>query len=437
MQTEAIPFWERNRLLIKGFLTGFLILAMMIPAIFIMQLVKERQNRQNEVINEVSSKWGGSQLISGPLIAVPYYSKDANSRKTAYYLPEHLDISGDLKPELRHRSLYDVKLYESELDLRGKFKPISAGDLQIPPENMYWNEAHLILGIGDAKGLIEEVSATLNGQQQTMEAGTPGISLFDEGLNLPLSADPNNSLDYDIHIKLKGSSNLYFVPVGKTTEARLRSPWKDPAFDGQYLPSKTPEVNEKGFSAYWKVLQVSRNFPQAWKDGSYDISRSAFGVKLVQATDDYTMTERCVKYAILFILLTFTVFFFMEIMQKVQVHPLQYILVGFALCIFYALLLSISEYSGFRPAYFIASAATVLLIGAYVWGIFRKLRVALGFTISLSALYAYIFILVQLQDYALIFGSIGLFLILAVIMFYSGKIDWYGTGKQDKRVAAV
>jgi len=432
MQTEIISFWERNRMLIKGFLIGFLILIMLIPTAFLLHLVSERQSRQNEVINEVSSKWGNQQTITGPIIVVPYLNHTENKRKTAYFLPETLNVNGDLKPEVRHRSLYDVELYRSEMTLTGKFAPITADLVQLSPDDMYWNEARLVMGLGDARGLEDEVILTLNGRKQNMSAGAGDNDFTGESVSSLVTGDLKSGLEYSIHIRAKGSSYLYFVPVGKTTEVALHSNWKDPAFDGQYLPSKTPVITKDGFEAYWKVLQVSRSFPQAWKDVNYELSKSSFGVKLLQPTDGYAMTERCEKYAILFIALTFVVFFFMEIMQKVQVHPLQYILVGIALCVFYTLLLSISEYAGFNPAYLIASSATVLLIGIYVWGIFRKFKVALGFTIALGSLYGYIFTLVQLQDYALIFGSIGLFVILAIIMFYSNKIDWYSAGKTHK-----
>lgn len=432
MQTETISFWERNRMLIKGLLIGFLILIMLIPTAFLLHLVSERQSRQNEVINEVSSKWGNQQTITGPLIVVPYLNHTENKRKTAYFLPETLNVNGDMKPEVRHRSLYDVELYRSEMTLTGKFAPITADLVQLSSGDMYWNEARLVMGLGDARGLEDEVILTLNGRKQNMSAGAGDNDFTGESVSSLVTDDLKSGLEYNIHIKAKGSSYLYFVPVGKTTEVALHSNWKDPAFDGQYLPSKTPVITKDGFEAYWKVLQVSRSFPQAWKDANYELSKSAFGVKLLQPTDGYAMTERCVKYAILFIALTFIVFFFMEIMQKVQVHPLQYILVGIALCVFYTLLLSISEYAGFNPAYLIASSATVLLIGIYVWGIFRKFKVALGFTTALAVLYGYIFTLVQLQDYALIFGSIGLFVILAIIMFYSNKIDWYSAGKTHR-----
>jgi inner membrane protein len=249
---------------------------------------------------------------------------------------------------------------------------------------------------------------------------------------MPVIADDQNPIAFSLDIKLKGSELLYFTPVGRTTEVNMTSSWKDPAFDGQYLPD-TSDISGKGFSAWWKVMQVSRNYPQCWADGTYDLASSSFGVRLIQPTDNYAKSERSVKYAILFIALTFTVFFFLEILQRKQVHPLQYILVGFALCIFYTLLLSISEYTGFNAAYIIAGSATVALIGLYVWSIFKKGRIALGFTLALGGLYAYIFILIQLQDYALLFGSIGLFIIIAILMFYSRKIDWYNSGKIQQK----
>jgi inner membrane protein len=429
-------FFDKNRLLIKGFLTGFLILIMLIPVAFILDLVSEREARQTEVINEVSSKWAYAQSLKGPVLYVPYkiYSqKDGKTYETIdhmYMLPEQLTINGKLLPEVRHRSLYSVTLYRSDLNLTGKFLPLAFQQMQVPKENIMWENCRLMIGLDDARGLEEEVAVNWSGTSKTFEAGVPDNKVISEGLSVPisLSADTNNT--FSINIKLKGSEQLYFTPVGKTTEVKLTSSWKNPAFDGQYLPVTTPEISDNGFTAYWKVLQVSRSYPQFWKDGnSYDIAKSSFGVKLIQPTDGYVKTQRSVKYAVLFIALTFIIFFFLEILQKKQVHPLQYILVGFALCIFYTLLLSISEYTGFNIAYTVAAAATISLIGLYTWSIFKQFKIALGFTIALGSLYGYIFILIQLQDYALLFGSIGLFVILAVIMFYSRKIDWYGISK--------
>ncbi|HTN47720.1 MAG TPA: cell envelope integrity protein CreD [Flavipsychrobacter sp.] len=434
-QTNSQPsgFLDRNRTIIKGFLIGFLILLMFIPTTLIQNLVQEREQRQHEVINEISSKWATSQTIVGPLLVVPYkeYTKDNNgkvleARRNVYLLPDQLLVNGNVLPEVRNRSLYDVTLYRSVLHLSGSFNPESLKALQLAEASFVWSEAKLLLGIDDARGLEEEASLNWNEQYYLLDAGVPENSVVAHGLSTTVSFDSTTQVKFSFQLKLKGSENLYFTPVGRSTGIVLRSSWKHPAFDGQYLPV-SHKISDSGFHAAWKVLQVSRNYPQAWMSGQYELKKSAFGVRLIQPTDNYAKTERSVKYAILFIALTFTVFFFLEVLQKRQVHPLQYILVGFSLCIFYSLLLSISEYTGFNPAYLIAATATVLLIGLYVRSIFKQGKVAMIFTSALSGLYTYIFVLIQLQDYALLFGSIGLFLIIAVLMYFSKKIDWYNT----------
>src|SRR5690606_30303908 len=186
-------------------------------------------------------------------------------------------------------------------------------------------------------------------------------------------------------------------------------------------PTNTPQISEKGFNAEWKVQHLNRNYPQSWKDGNYNIADSRFGITLLQPVDSYAKTMRSVKYAILFIALTFGLYFFIEILQKRTVHPIQYVLVGLALSIFYNLLLSISEYIRFNIAYGIAAAATVALITLYTKSVFHKWKIAMLFGIMLTTLYTFIFILLQLQDGALLFGSIGLFIVLAVVMYYSRK----------------
>jgi inner membrane protein len=425
--------WDRNRILLKGLLIGFLILIMLIPQVFISNLVNEREQRRQQVVEEVSSKWAGSQSITGPLLIVPYVKTNEKThvpeRRNAYFLPDQLKINGSLLPEVRKRSLYSVTLYHSDLELSGRFDALPLQKLRIDPSEVLWNEVKLAVGIDDARGLEEEVRLDWNNTAAPMEAGVPENGVLNDGLSSLVNTQ--NGGTFRIHIKLKGSDYLHFTPVGKTTEVTLQSPWKDPKFEGQYLPSQQAEVTDKGFVAKWKIMQVSRSYPQYWTKSDMQISSSAFGVQLIQPADNYAKTDRSVKYALLFIGLTFVVFFFIELLQKKQIHPLQYLMVGMALCIFYTLLLSISEYTGFDPAYLIAATATVSLIGIYVWSIFRNGKTATGFIAALAALYGYIYMLIQLQDYALLFGSIGLFVILAVIMLYSRKIDWYNTGRHN------
>lgn len=427
-------FWASNRMLIKGLLTGFFIMTMLIPVAFLLNLVQERQERQQQVIKEVSSKWASQQTVTAPVLVVPYLqSADSTgkiSRHYAYIMPEQLQINGELLPELRHRSIYDVTLYRSRLQITGQIDPAAIGKLGIAPERILWNECSVMLGLDDARGLEEDVVMLWNNQPLALEAGLPDNNILRSGLSARSAADPLKKIPFTVDLKLKGSGQLYFVPTGKTTKVTIASPWKDPAFDGHYLPSSPAVVSDKGFTADWTILQVSREFPQAWTDAStFDIRASEFGVKLLQPTDSYAKTERSVKYAILIIALTFVIFFFLEIRQKRQVHPLQYVLVGVALCVFYTLLLSISEYTGFNTAYLISATATVLLISLYTFGIFKKVAIAGGFAAALGGLYAYLFVLIQLQDYSLLFGSIGLFVIIALIMYYSRRINWYGTAQ--------
>lgn len=433
---QITGFWEKSRMLFKGFMIGFLILVMLIPVAMLSELIKERERRQAEVTEEISSKWASSQTILGPAVIVPYLVKADSGkpaiRKNMYLLPEKLKINGQILPEVRHRSLYDVTLYRSGIALSGTFDPSYIGRLDIPSEDILWNEAQLIIGLDDARGLEDDVTLKWDSTRSILETGLPGNTITKDGLNSKVTLDANRKVEFAIDLKIKGSSHLYFTPVGKTTDVTLASSWKDPAFDGQYLPSRPANISDKGFNAQWKILQVSRSYPQAWKEpAEFDVYKSAFGVKLLQPTDGYAKASRSVKYAILIIALTFTIFFFIEIFQKRQIHPLQYILVGIALCVFYTLLLSVSEYLGFNIAYLVAATATVSLIGLYVLGIFKKWSTAGGFALALGSLYAYIFVLIQLQDYALIFGSIGLFVILAVIMYFSRKIDWYGPVKTN------
>lgn len=431
---QSISFFDRHRILIKGFLIGFLTLLMLIPAALIDHLVEERASRHQQVVSEVSSKWASAQTIVGPVLLVPYtYSykgsdgKEITLRKFAHFLPEQLRINGQASPEVRKRSLYQVTLYRSSLSVEGSFVPLPLQSMNLDAQQMIWNEARLILGITSAVGLEDEVSLQWNGITAKMEAGVPENGAVKEGLSIPVSVNPSAGSSFSLSLKLRGSENLYFTPVGKTTDVTLRSSWQHPAFDGSYLPINAAEIDKNGFNAHWRILASSRNYPQAWKDNQIDLKPSAFGVRLIQPADGYVKTSRSVKYAILFIALTFAIFFFLELLQKRQVHPLQYLLVGFALCIFYTLLLSISEYTGFNIAYGIAASAVVTLIGLYVWSVFHSGRTALGFTAALSGLYMYIYILIQLEDYALLFGSIGLFVIVAILMYASRKVNWYGT----------
>lgn len=232
-----------------------------------------------------------------------------------------------------------------------------------------------------------------------------------------------SAIRFSSTIKLKGSKKLFFSPVGKQTTVEMSSTWKSPSFAGDQLPDSSV-IDSKGFKANWESLGHSRPFPQHWKTATYNLEAFAFGADLFIEVNGYQQTMRSVKYAILCILLTFAAFFLIEIQNSKSLHPLHYALVGFALILFYTLLLSFSEYIGFNLAYVIASAATIGLITWFAKSLLGSFRLSAVLSVVLVLLYSYVFTILQLQDYALLFGSIGLFLALAVVMYFSKKFKW-------------
>ena len=441
METFLERAWSKSKLLIKGLVIGFIALVLQIPAFYVQELIKEREQRQKEAIAEVSSKWAGKQIITGPIIAIPYWQNDGDttgtkrSKHTAYFLPDELTISSKTIPQEKYRGIYKVMLYNSETHVSGSFNELSPDKLNIPPENILWTEAFVRFNISDLKGLNDEMKLKWN--DQLLVFSNPTLDTHSqEGLEAPLSItgkDDLKNIRFSADINLNGSEQLLFTPIGKTTLVHINSVWPHPSFTGNILPQST-QVKDSGFTASWKNLSHKRNFPQQWKDDAYtlsqfstsniNISSAAFGVDLFVPINGYQKTMRSVKYAALCILLTFAAFFIIETNNKKSVHPFQYGLIGLALILFYTLLLSFSEYIGFNMAYAVASIATIGLIAWFVKGLLSSSRLATILTTVLGLLYVYVFTILQLQDYSLLLGSIGLFITLAVIMYFSKKIEW-------------
>ncbi len=238
-------------------------------------------------------------------------------------------------------------------------------------------------------------------------------------------ADEGKKLSFNINLKIKGSEQLHFIPLSGDSRFTLQSTWANPSFDGNNLPS-VRKVTDTGFAATWNFNKANLPFGTVLQDFKFDLDTLAFGVTLIQPADGYAKTNRCIKYAILFIGLTFSLFFIVELLQKKPVHPVQYILVGLALTIFYTLLLSISEFILFDLSYLIAAVATIMLISTYAYGHFHSSKTAGIFGGMLTLLYSFTFVLIRLEDTALLIGSIGLFIILALAMYASRRINWYG-----------
>ncbi len=432
---EAKPKINGKNLTTKGFIIGGITVVLLLLTGFIGSLVNERQNRRTEAIEEVSSKWANTQTISGPIVSIPYleYFKDTggtvtSQRRYIHVLPESLKINGKVVPEKRYRGIYEIVVYNSQLTLEGDFSETLGEDFNIPKQNILYNQAFLSVGITDLRGIEEKVTLNWGGSIIPFNPGIETSDVLSSGINCPLSLIPdsfNKATHFTLALTLKGSEFIHFTPLGKETEVTISSTWSDPSFDGAFLPDKR-EVTPTGFSAYWKVLHLNRNFPQSWLNGKYSINEYAFGVDLIYPVDSYSKTDRSVKYAILFIGLTFLVFFFLEVLNDKNIHPFQYILIGFALCIFYIILLSVSEHLNYSFAYLIASIMTIGLIFWYSRSILVERKLSLMVGANLLLMYGFIYTIIQLQDYALLMGSLGLFIILTVIMHFSRKINWKG-----------
>lgn len=415
-----------------------LILVLLIPATMIRGLISEREYVQKEAISEVSDKWSNGQTIIGPYLAIPYdkyvkqFSRADSTTKIVkikewlYFLPEQLNVKGEVNPEKRYRGIYEIVVYESALQLSGKFNTIDTKGLDINLENIHFDKATFNVGISDLKGIENQVSLIWNKQEHSFNSGVSSSDLTHTGINAPVNVSVSDSSNYTFSLEfdLKGSQYLYFTPVGKTTDVTLTSNWTTPSFTGTYLPDSR-NVNESGFEANWNVLHLNRNYPQSWANSDHSIQYNTFGTDLLLPVDRYKKSHRVARYAILFIVLTFLVFFFVEILNKVFIHPIQYLLVGFALIVFYTLLLSFSEHMKFDLAYILSTVLTLLLVTGYTKAILKSNKLALLVFGILIVLYTFIFTILQLEDYALLIGSVGMFLVLAIVMYFSRKIDWY------------
>ncbi|NQU84500.1 MAG: cell envelope integrity protein CreD [Mariniphaga sp.] len=420
---------------------GILVLILLIPKIMILSLINERSENAKSATNEVMDKWSHNQTIAGPILTIPFKKSIYNSKddkykeviQTATFLPKSLNINGDIIPNKLYRSIYDVVVYETQIDLTGTFQEPDFNIWDIPNEDILWNKAQINISINDLRGINEEVKLIWNNKNYVFSPGISNSSIGKSGISLILPLNLSNDFPgkFSCSLKLKGSQNLMFSPIGEKTNVNLTSSWSDPGFIGNFLP-KHRNVADTGFEANWNILHFNRNFPQQWlnnNEGSIDnqswIHESDFGVELITMADHYQKNTRSAKYAILIIVLSFVVFFIYEVFSKKRIHPFQYIMVGSAITIFYLLLLSISEHVGFNFAYLISSIAVLLLVFIYSRSFMPSFKSSLGISLTLATCYAFIFILLQLEFFALLTGSVGLFAILAILMFFTRNINWY------------
>jgi len=439
METKNEKFSQS--ITMKAIIIGFLTLLMLIPAFMIQDLISERKTRSMETINKINAKWSNAQTINGPILSIPYTCSviDKNNKTiienhVLNITPEMLSIKAKLFPEIRHYGIYKSILYKSELLISGHFNKI---DLEkFVNSTVRWNEAIITIGISDLRGVTNNMDYIFDGVHYTAEAaGSNNLGVIKNGLVVKpenvILLQSGKKMTFYCKLNLNGSSEINFIPLGKTTKVEMTGAWKSPGFIGSFSPQY--KLADKGFAATWDILHFNRNIPENWIDDDVESFQDAsFGVNLVDTIDHYQQNMRSAKYALMFIALTFVVFFFVEVLTKRKIHPIQYLLVGIALILFYSLLLSISEQINFGTAYLIASIATIGLITVYAHSIFKNMSQTKALTALLSVLYVFLYVVLQLEDIALLIGSIGLFIILGIIMYFSRKISWYKQEELEK-----
>lgn len=430
-----------------------LILLLHIPLLLTNGVLRERQEYRRQAADEIAGRWGRAQQVTGPVLAVPYtYPSSVIRTKvvggkalqveeteqavaTAFFLPEVLAVKGAVDPEVRRRGIHETVVYGARLRLSGSFRPdfVAAG---IAAERIDWDKAQVLFGVSDLRGIRSISPLRLAGA-----ATAPGFEATERAMAevLPLAAAAEGAaagklLEFDFEANLQGSERLQIAPAGKSTTVTLTSPWADPSFGGAFLPARR-EVGVKGFSADWEISHFSRGFPQAWTSRTtpgaemmQKIGATAFGASFTQPVDNYRLADRAQKYGVLFFVLVFAVFFLFEMTAGARIHALQYAMVGAALCLFFLGFLALSEVAAVSVAYGISAAACTALVALYAWSFLGTGRRSLLVGGGLGATYGYLYFVLNSEDFALLAGTAALFVMLALVMFCTRRLNWYDLG---------
>jgi inner membrane protein len=432
---------ESGSVTLKALTIGAIVLVLLVPLTMLKGLVNERSALREQAYIRVAEGWGGSIEIGGPMLIVPTERKIAVEeeagnivtrvvRSNLYLLPAKLemDVALNLEDEPRYVGIYAVPVYLANVDMKGEFDFAALqASIGKPGVTYLWHESRLRLPLSHVHGLREVGQATFAGNAVDLGPAGPGIY---RGIETPIDLSEHitvASTAFQFRAVVAGSRHFAALPLGSVTTMRMRSNWPHPSFDGAFLPVDHG-ITASDFNARWQVLELNRPYRQAWIEGEVDeaaLTGSAFGVSLYQPVDIYQRGERAIKYALLFIALTFLTFFAWEQVAAIRLHPLQYLLVGLALSTFYLLLIALSEHVAFAVAYALAAVALVLLIGLYIAGVLRSSARGIISGAAMTAVYGLLYVLVLSEDYALLLGAIVLFAALAAVMLVTRKVDWY------------
>jgi inner membrane protein len=418
---------------VKAAILTAIALLLLIPLSLLERLVEERTSQRDEAVQSVARGWGDRQWVGGPVLAIPVTTGSDAARTCDWYvLPERLDMTVELQVEDQPRrlGLYDVPVYIARIHAKGEF------DLAREIERLthgtslrlHLEQARLLLPIQDPRGLRDLVSRTAEFQNFEPSSGFP-IPVLAAPLNVAADAATAPHA-FDLSFEIAGTQALKFLPLARVVHVQAQGNWPDPGFTDGFLPTER-QIDAKGFTATWQVLDLNRTYGDRWFQGSTPaetLLASGFGIELVQPVDIYQRSTRAVKYGGLFIALSFLTLFLLENLQRRPVHPIQYGLMGLALSVFYLLLLALAEHIGFLLAYGLATGALCILMSVYLAGALRSTVGGLASGGIYAATYALLYLLVTSENYALLAGSLALFALLATTMIMTRRIDWYAQG---------
>ncbi|MEL1245890.1 cell envelope integrity protein CreD [Flavobacterium sp. DGU11] len=410
-------------------MVGVLTLVLLIPLQYVKNLIFDRSQLQRHTEETVSAQWGGNVYVYGPVLKIPYKNTKKNGAPAyAYFFPEKLDITANVVSESKRRNTYKSAVFNAGIKFSGNYTTPNFSKSGISPENIDWERATIQLNTGNLKGIKGAVAINFNGKRYNFEPASREnsndsmVALETKTINLR-DAFAGGVVNFSMDVSYNGTKRLAIVPIGKLTETQMISNWHKPLFGGNFMPEKESDT-ATGATACWKISHLNRPFAQQHFGSLPDLKAYSFNVDFIIPVNEYEQNERAAKYGFLVIGLTFLIFFLIQSMSRISIHIFQYIMIGLALIMFYTLLISITEHSSFRFAYIIAGLSVVAMITLYSISILKDRRFPMFIAAALTGLYTFIYVIIQLEEYALLAGSIGLFLILGAVMYFSRRIDW-------------
>lgn len=426
-----------------------LALLMLIPLAKVEGLVQERQQRASEATAQIAQRWGAVQYVGGAVLVVPVrrtievpageagadeHGSAARRTRTVelnhYLLPERLDARAVLQPELRSYGLYSSVVYLAEITVQGHFNRRDLAQFARDGGEPQWQRAQLHVPIADVHGIRRASPMRLGEVAHEFEPSGHGVGDL-AAITVPwpelAGQGAGPVLPFAFELTLAGSERIAWLPLARNTQVQVAGAWPDPGFDGEFLPAQR-QLTADGFSAQWQVLDLNRSIAQFGPERGVNLRGSEFGVSLLRPVGPYQSNTRAGKYGVLFVVFTFATFFLFEILRGLRLHPLQYLLVGAALCTFYVLLLALSEHIGFALSYALAALAIALLIGSYAAAVLRQRRSGAALGMLVAVVYALLYGLIVSEDYALLMGALALLAALAAVMLLTRKVDWYALG---------